>query len=45
MRGVYFTQPPRLIVLDDCGKDIWIAHFKDPWGNPLALLANMPTRD
>ena len=42
-RGIYFKLPPRCVVRNDYGNDVWIAHFSDPWGNPLALLSNMPT--
>jgi hypothetical protein len=41
-RGVTFKQPPRRIASDHLGFDIWLGFFDDPWGNPLALLANMP---
>lgn len=47
-RGVAFTEEPRRIAagFDDPVSgdaiDVWLGFFKDPWGNPLALLANMP---
>jgi catechol 2,3-dioxygenase-like lactoylglutathione lyase family enzyme len=41
-RGVLFSQEPRRIARVHQGFDIWLGFFADPWGNPLALLANMP---
>jgi catechol 2,3-dioxygenase-like lactoylglutathione lyase family enzyme len=41
-QGIVFKQPPRLIARNHEGYDIWLGFFDDPWGNPLALLANMP---
>ena len=41
-QGVVFRQPPRRIARNHEGHDIWLGFFDDPWGNPLALLANMP---
>ena len=41
-QGVVFKQPPRRIARNHQGHDIWLGFFDDPWGNPLALLANMP---
>jgi predicted enzyme related to lactoylglutathione lyase len=41
-QGVSFTQEPRRIAPGHQGHDVWLGFFKDPWGNPLALLANMP---
>jgi catechol 2,3-dioxygenase-like lactoylglutathione lyase family enzyme len=41
-RGVIFTQAPRRIARNHQGVDVWLGFFEDPWGNPLALLANMP---
>jgi catechol 2,3-dioxygenase-like lactoylglutathione lyase family enzyme len=41
-RGVVFTQAPRRIARNHQGVDVWLGFFEDPWGNPLALLANMP---
>jgi len=41
-RGVAFTQEPRRIARNHQGVDVWLGFFNDPWGNPLALLANMP---
>jgi catechol 2,3-dioxygenase-like lactoylglutathione lyase family enzyme len=41
-QGIVFTQEPRCIVRGHDGNDIWLGFFDDPWGNPLALLSNMP---
>lgn len=41
-QGVVFKQPPRRIARNHEGHDIWLGFFDDPWGNPLALIANMP---
>jgi catechol 2,3-dioxygenase-like lactoylglutathione lyase family enzyme len=41
-QGVAFTQEPRRIAHNHAGVDVWLGFFNDPWGNPLALLANMP---
>jgi catechol 2,3-dioxygenase-like lactoylglutathione lyase family enzyme len=41
-QGITFTQEPRCIARGHEGKDIWLGFFNDPWGNPLALLSNMP---
>jgi catechol 2,3-dioxygenase-like lactoylglutathione lyase family enzyme len=41
-RGVNFKQSPRRIARNHEGHDVWLGFFDDPWGNPLALLANMP---
>jgi catechol 2,3-dioxygenase-like lactoylglutathione lyase family enzyme len=41
-QGVGFTQEPRRIARNHEGVDVWLGFFNDPWGNPLALLANMP---
>ena len=41
-QGVTFKQPPRRIARNHEGHDIWLGFFDDPWGNPLALIANMP---
>ena len=41
-RGVVFKRAPRRIARDHEGYDVWLGFFEDPWGNPLALLANMP---
>jgi catechol 2,3-dioxygenase-like lactoylglutathione lyase family enzyme len=41
-RGVSFSQEPRRIARNHEGYDVWLGFFQDPWGNPLALLANMP---
>jgi methylmalonyl-CoA/ethylmalonyl-CoA epimerase len=40
-RGVVFHQPPHLIArMDD--HDLWMAFFKDPDGNSLALMQEAP---
>jgi methylmalonyl-CoA/ethylmalonyl-CoA epimerase len=40
-RGVVFYQPPHLIAhMDD--HDLWMAFFKDPDGNSLALMQEAP---
>jgi extradiol dioxygenase family protein len=44
-RGVEFTEEPSCIARGFEGKDIWLGFFDDPWGNPLALLAEMPMED
>lgn len=41
-QGVVFKQAPRRIARNHEGFDIWLGFFDDPWGNQLALLANMP---
>lgn len=41
-QGVAFSQPPLRIARNHEGHDVWLGFFADPWGNPLALLANMP---
>ena len=41
-RGVVFRQEPRCIARGHQGHDVWLGFFDDPWGNPLALLGNMP---
>ena len=41
-RGVVFTEEPRRIARNHEGVDVWLGFFDDPWGNQLALLANMP---
>jgi catechol-2,3-dioxygenase len=41
-QGIAFTQEPRRIAKDFQGVDVWLGSFSDPWGNPLALIANMP---
>lgn len=40
--GIVFTQEPRRIARRHQGVDVWLGFFDDPWGNPFALLANMP---
>ena len=44
-QGVSFKQAPRRIARGHEGYDVWLGFFDDPWGNPLALLANMPPQD
>lgn len=44
-QGVAFSQTPRRIARNHEGVDVWLGFFADPWGNPLALLANMPVED
>lgn len=41
-RGIRFKSGPSCIVEDFCGKSSWLAFFEDPWGNPLALMGDMP---
>jgi len=41
-QGIVFTQEPRRIAKNFQGADVWLGFFQDPWGNPLALIANMP---
>jgi predicted enzyme related to lactoylglutathione lyase len=41
-QGVSFKQSPRRIARNHDGHDVWLGFFDDPWGNPLALLSNMP---
>jgi catechol 2,3-dioxygenase-like lactoylglutathione lyase family enzyme len=41
-KGIAFTQEPRRIARDQGGVDVWLGFFQDPFGNSLALLANMP---
>lgn len=40
--GVRFKSGPSCIVEDFMGKSSWLAFFEDPWGNPLALMGDMP---
>jgi len=40
-RGVVFTQPPQKIHADD-RHELWLASFKDPDGNTLALMSEVP---
>jgi methylmalonyl-CoA/ethylmalonyl-CoA epimerase len=41
LRGVTFLEAPRLIApMED--HDLWMAFFKDPAGNPLALMHEAP---
>lgn len=40
-RGVEFIEGPRMVA--DLGRhELWLAFFRDPWGNPLALMAEVP---
>ena len=41
-QGVSFTEPPRRIARNHQGVDVWLGFFKDPAGNQLGLIANMP---
>lgn len=43
-RGVKFTHEPRLIHRGQKA-DLWLAFFKDPDGNVLALMSEVPRRD
>jgi len=40
--GIRFKSGPSCIVEDFMGKSSWLAFFADPWGNPLALMGDMP---
>ncbi|HUG41662.1 MAG TPA: VOC family protein [Longimicrobiales bacterium] len=40
-RGVEFVEGPGMVA--DLGRhELWLAFFRDPWENPLALLAEIP---
>ena len=40
-RGVTFGSDAHLIAkLPD--REVWLADFRDPWGNPLALMSEVP---
>jgi catechol 2,3-dioxygenase-like lactoylglutathione lyase family enzyme len=40
-RGVEFVQPPHRVA--DLGHaELWLAFFRDPWDNPLALMSEVP---
>jgi catechol 2,3-dioxygenase-like lactoylglutathione lyase family enzyme len=41
-QGIVFKQEPRRIARNHQGVDVWLGFFDDPWGNPLALISNMP---
>jgi hypothetical protein len=41
-RGILFTQEPKRIARNHQGVDVWLGFFNDPFGNCLALIANMP---
>lgn len=43
--GVRFKSGPSCIVENFMGKSTWLAFFEDPWGNPLALMGDMPVED
>ena len=40
--GIRFKSGPSCIVENFMGKSSWLAFFADPWGNPLALMGDMP---
>jgi DNA-binding CsgD family transcriptional regulator/catechol 2,3-dioxygenase-like lactoylglutathione lyase family enzyme len=40
-RGVQFSQAPHMIHLHADGTEEWLAHFNDPEGRPLAILAQV----
>ncbi|MDQ8203633.1 VOC family protein [Pelagicoccus sp. SDUM812003] len=40
--GIRFKSGPSCIVEEFMGKSTWLAFFEDPWGNPLALMGDMP---
>jgi predicted enzyme related to lactoylglutathione lyase len=40
-KGVTFVEPPRKIHADD-RHELWLASFKDPDGNTLALMSEVP---
>lgn len=42
-RGVVFDQAPRLVHAGDT-HDLWLAFFKDPAGNGVALMSEVPRR-
>ena len=44
-KGIEFSEEPKCIARAFHGKDVWLGFFDDPWGNPLALLADMPIDD
>ncbi len=40
-RGVGFVEGPRMVA--DLGSaELWLAFFRDPWDNPLALMSEVP---
>ena len=40
-RGVRFVEEPRKVA--DLGRtELWLAFFRDPWENPLALMSEVP---
>lgn len=41
-RGIRFKSGPSCIVEDFMGKSSWLGFFEDPWGNPLAIMGDMP---
>lgn len=43
-RGVAFDDPPH-VVHRDASYELWMAFFRDPDGNRLALMAEMPLAD
>ena len=40
--GIGFTEEPDCIAHNREGSDVWLGFFADPWGNPLAIIGNMP---
>lgn len=40
--GIRFKSGPSCIVEDFMGKSSWLGFFEDPWGNPLAIMGDMP---
>lgn len=41
-RGVRFKSGPTRIVREFEGRSTWLGFFDDPWGNPFALVGDMP---
>jgi hypothetical protein len=40
-RGVQFTAAPHLVHRHADGTEEWLAHFNDPEGRPLAIMAQV----
>ena len=40
-RGVTFVEAPRMVA-DLGGTELWLAFFRDPWENTLALMSEVP---
>ena len=40
-RGVEFVEGPRKVAELE-SHDLWLAFFRDPWSNPLALMSEVP---